>query len=74
MSNVSSEVVTHQRYRWTIPCDYPMGGDYKELMLALHWAEREAKDHGIDTTTDNWLHILPEDDRVAVYFDVVQKS
>jgi hypothetical protein len=46
--------------------EVPDGGSMADLALARHWAEKEARQLGIDTSLDDWARVHVEDDQVVI--------
>lgn len=72
--NITHEQVDVTEYRWTVPAQYPIGAVVGELKTAYAMAETEAKQHGIDTSYDDWLRVRAEDDQIVMFFAVKKTS
>ena len=66
MTNATHTVRTVTEHRFVVPCPQPWGGNWKDFAIALAQAEGVAREHGIDTTTDDWSRLHVEDDRLVI--------
>ncbi|MFA5710764.1 hypothetical protein [Mycolicibacterium sp.] len=70
MTNATHTVRTVDEHRFAVPCPWPEGGDWKDFGVALAWAEAVAKEHGIDTRTDDWSRLQVEDDQLVIVLTI----
>jgi hypothetical protein len=70
MTNASRTVRTVTEHRFIVPCRWPNGGDWKDFGVALAWAENVAREHGINTGTDDWSRLQVEDDQLVIVLTI----
>lgn len=70
MTNARHSVRTITEHRFTIPCEWPHGGNWQDFGVALAMAENVAREHGIDIRTDDWSRLRCEDDQLVIVLTI----
>lgn len=58
-------------HRFEVPYDSVHGVDWKDFGMARHWAEKKARQLGVDIASDDWCRLIFEDDQLT--FIVTEK-
>ena len=66
MTNATHTVRNVTEHRFIVPCPWPNGGDWKDFGVAHAWAANVAREHGINTDTDDWSRFHVEDDQIVI--------
>lgn len=66
MSNVQKRVLSITEHQYIIPVNSYHGADWKDFHLAYSMAEKQAKQLGVSTTTDNWSKLTVSDDEIII--------
>lgn len=66
MSNVQKRVLSVTEHQYIIPVSPYYGADWKDFQLAYSMAEKQAKQLGVSTTTDDWSKLTVSDDEIII--------